>query len=107
MECVQVHFTIGDPDGADRIVSELLADRLIACGQRVGPVMSRYSWHGAVESSEEWIVLLKTTAARADLVVDAIVAAHPYEEPEVLVTPIVGGSHSYLEWIALQVGTAP
>lgn len=103
MECVQVQFVIDGSDAADRIVSELLADGLVACGQRLGPLTSRYRWRGTVESAEEWLVLLKTTSERAPLVVDAVVAAHPYEEPEVLVTPIVGGSASYLDWVAAQV----
>ncbi len=105
MQGVQVQFAIDDADAADRIISELLADRLVACGQRVGPVTSRYRWKGAVESSQEWLVLLKTTDERADLVVDAVIAAHSYEEPEVLVLPISGGSASYLDWIAEQVST--
>lgn len=105
MACVQVQFAIGDADGADRIVSQLLSERLVACGQRIGPVTSRYWWNGAVESGEEWLVVLKTTDERAALVVEAIVAAHPYEEPEVLVTPITAGSATYLDWVREQVAT--
>lgn len=103
MQAVQVQFAIDDAEAADEIVSELVAERLVACGQRIGPITSRYRWKGGVESAQEWLVLLKTTDERADLVVEAVIAAHSYEEPEVLVTPITGGSASYLEWIAAQV----
>ena len=45
---------------ADAIVGSLLARHLVACGQRTGPVTSRYWWNGSLEQAEEWLVLLKT-----------------------------------------------
>jgi periplasmic divalent cation tolerance protein len=96
---VQVHFTIDDAAAADAIVEALLRNRLVACGQRSGPIVSRYWWNGELERAEEWSVNLKTTAELADAVVDAIVAAHPYETPEVVVTEVIGGAAGYLSWI--------
>ena len=74
------------------MVERLLADRLVACGQRVGPVVSRYWWQGALDRAEEWLVLLKTRAELATAVVDAVVAAHPYETPEVVVLDLVAAT---------------
>jgi periplasmic divalent cation tolerance protein len=34
---------------------------------------------------------------------EAIRRVHPYEVPEILATPIVAGSQSYLDWLAQQV----
>ncbi len=96
---VQVQFALDDPERADAIVEELLAGRLVACGQRLGPVVSRYRWRGATERAEEWLVLVKTRAELADRVVSAVVAAHPYETPEVLVLGVAGGAPGYLAWI--------
>ncbi len=102
---VQVHFTIDDAARADAIVDALLRDRLVACGQRTGPVVSRYWWRGEIERAEEWSVVLKTTTALADAVVDAVTAAHPYETPEVVVIELVGGAPGYLAWIDEVTGT--
>jgi periplasmic divalent cation tolerance protein len=96
---IQVQFAIDDPDQALAIVDALLDRRLIACGQRVGPVTSRYRWQGRVEQAEEWLVLCKTTDDRLDDVVAAIVAAHPYELPEVIATPIADGLDAYVAWV--------
>ena len=96
---VQIQFTIDDRDGAEGIVDALLADRLVACGQTTGPVVSRYWWEGAVHRSEEWLVLLKTRAVLSDRVTEAILDRHPYETPEVVVLPVTGGSPDYLRWI--------
>ncbi len=97
---VEIHFTVDDAGSADALVEALLSDRLVACGQRIGPVVSRYWWQGAIERAEEWLVLLKTRADLASRVIDAVVRLHPYETPEVVVVDIAGGAHGYLTWMA-------
>ena len=99
MSHVQIQFTIDDPGRADGIIGRLLEDRLVACGQRLGPVVSRYWWEGVVEQAEEWLVLVKTRGDLAPAVTDAIVAAHPYDTPEVVVLTVASGSAGYLSWI--------
>lgn len=94
----QVQFAIDDAANADRIVERLLARRLVACGQRLGPIKSRYRWNGAEEVAEEWLVLLKTRDERVEATVEAILELHPYEVPEVVVVPITA-SDAYGHWI--------
>lgn len=99
MSHVQIQFTVDDRSVADAIVDSLLTERLVACGQTLGPVVSRYWWGGRLTGSEEWLVLLKTRADLGDRVVEAVVARHPYETPEVLVTDVLTGAPGYLTWI--------
>ncbi len=99
MSSVEIRFTIDDPAGADRIVDALLSERLVACGQRLGPVVSRYWWQGARHEAEEWLVLLKTRTGLTSSVIDAVVALHPYDTPEVVAVAIAEGSPGYLGWI--------
>jgi periplasmic divalent cation tolerance protein len=96
---VQIQFTIDDPSRADAMVDDLLARRLVACGQRMGPVLSRYWWKGSIERAEEWLVVLKTRAELVDRVFDAVLAAHPYETPELISFDIDRGAPDYLDWI--------
>ena len=96
---VQIQFAIDDAGAADAIVELLLAERLVACGQRTGPVVSQYWWKGSREHAEEWLVLLKTRSELAPQVVDAIRSRHPYDTPEVVVLELVGGAPDYFEWI--------
>ena len=95
---IQVQLTVDDPERALQIVDTLLDAHVISCGQRLGPIVSHYWWDGARRSAEEWLVLCKTTDDRLDEVVAAITAAHPYDVPEVIATPIVGGLDAYLRW---------
>ncbi len=101
-DVVQVQFAIDDVIRADAIISELLDRRLVACAQRLGPMISRYWWEGRQEQTEEWLVITKTLASLATEARDAVAAAHPYEVPEILVLPVSDGHPSYVTWVADQ-----
>jgi periplasmic divalent cation tolerance protein len=101
---LQVVTTIDSPDEADRIGRELVQQRLVACFQVLGPIRSTYRWQGAVEQAEEWLCLAKTTTERYDELASVLVRLHPYDTPEIIATPIVGGHSDYLEWIATETG---
>ena len=101
--CFQVLTATGSRAEAATVAGALLERRLAACVQVVGPVESRYWWHGNLEAAEEWLCLAKTTEDRLDDVVVAIREAHSYDTPEVTATAIVHGDASYLRWIAEEV----
>jgi periplasmic divalent cation tolerance protein len=96
---VQIQFAIDDPVRADAIIESLVAESLVACGQRMGPVTSCYRWKGTLERSSEWLVLLKTRAELEAQVIDGVVSRHPYETPEAISLPIGAGALAYLSWI--------
>ncbi|MBA3554505.1 MAG: divalent-cation tolerance protein CutA [Gemmatimonadales bacterium] len=98
-DCRQVSTTLPDRALADRVAAELVGERLAACAQVVGPVASTYRWEGRVETAEEWYCHLKTTEDRLPAVEARIRQLHPYEVPEIIAVPIVGGSPAYLRWI--------
>jgi periplasmic divalent cation tolerance protein len=97
---VQVLTTVGSEEDAERISIALVERRLAACVQTVGPIASRYRWQGKVETAREWQCLVKTEAARYREVEEAIRELHPYDEPEILATPVLAGSAGYLAWIS-------
>jgi len=47
---------------------------------------------------------VKTTRAQLDAIKTLFREIHPYEVPEVIATPIVGGGEAYLKWLEQQVG---
>lgn len=95
---VEVRTTFGSRDDAEACAGRVVAARLAACGQVDGPVRSTYHWRGAIESAEEWRCTIKTTSARSAACIAAIVAGHPYENPEVLVVP-VKTTPAYAAWV--------
>lgn len=92
--------TINDREAAERLARALLEARLVACVNIVGPMTSLYRWQGVIEQDEEYLLLMKTAASAEDALMTRIRELHPYEEPEVLVLPVVAGASSYLAWIA-------
>jgi len=101
---VQVQVAAGSVQEAERVAAALLEPRLAACVQVVGPITSRYWWEGTLETATEWLCLAKTTDDRAGAAVAAVVAAHSYDTPEVIVLPVVAGHADYLEWVGRTVG---
>lgn len=95
--------TTGSREEAQKIARALVERRLAACVNIVGPVESVYRWKGSVETSPEFLCIVKTTGAASERVRTAIQELHSYEVAEVVVIPIEGGSEKYLSWIAENV----
>jgi len=96
---ILVLTTLPDHAGAQSLARALVAGRLAACVNVGAPVESMYHWHGEIETAHEIPVAIKTRAALYAQVEAAIVAAHPYELPEIIAIPIVHGLPRYLDWI--------
>jgi periplasmic divalent cation tolerance protein len=100
---IQVFTTTASREDAERIGQAVVDQRLAACVQLVGPITSIYRWQGAIETSQEWLCLIKS---RQDLYADleaAIRRLHPYEVPEILAMPVLAGNPSYLAWLDTEV----
>ncbi len=90
--------TLPDAESATALAHAILEARLAACVTKLGAVESHYHWKGAVESSQEIQVLIKTSVARSDELQRFIEARHPYETPEILVWQ-ADASPAYGQWV--------
>jgi periplasmic divalent cation tolerance protein len=91
--------TAGSEDEARKIARHLIEQRLAACVNIVPRVESVYRWQGKIESSGEWLLLIKTTVKNFLGVQDAIRQLHSYELPECIAITVEDGSAGYLAWI--------
>lgn len=91
---------------ASELATALLQERLCACVNVVPGVVSHYWWNGALDTSRECLLVLKTTVANVDALRRRLVELHPYEVPEVLVLPVTDGHAPYLQWVAAEVRDA-
>jgi periplasmic divalent cation tolerance protein len=103
MDFLQVQTAVAAEADAERIARAVLEARAAACVQVVGPVTSRYWWQGEIQTEVEYLLLCKTHTEAVERLLELIRAAHPYEVPELIATPIVNGSADYLRWIAAEV----
>ena len=92
--------TAGSREEADRLAEALVERRLAACVNVVGPMRSVYRWQGEVERADEFLLLIKSTAAQFAAVAAAIQELHSYELPECVELAITAGSDAYLKWLA-------
>ena len=97
---VVVLVTAGSAEEATRIARALVAERLAACVNVLGPMRSIYRWQGAVEEADEHLLLVKARGADVGAVETRVRALHSYELPEVLALPVGSGSAAYLAWLA-------
>ena len=99
--------TAGSEEEARKIAHSLVEQCLAACVNIVPHIESVYRWQGKVESSREWLLLIKTTVDRFAVVRDAIRELHSYDLPECIAIAIEDGSADYLEWIGESVAADP
>jgi periplasmic divalent cation tolerance protein len=92
--------TVVSEEEAHKIANHLVDQRLAACVNIVPQVTSVYRWQGKMEEAQEWLLIVKTTAAAFVQVREAITELHSYDLPECICLTIEDGSPDYLEWIA-------
>ena len=80
------------------IARKLVETRLAAC-VNVGSVKSIYWWQGKVEEDDEDILVVKTRLELVNEIVEYVKSIHPYQVPEIIVLPIIGGYEEYLKWL--------
>lgn len=99
---VVVTTTVDSEAAARTLATSVVEARLAACAQIVGPITSVYRWEGEVQTGVEWRVECKTAADRSGALEEFLNVRHTYDVPEVVVTPIVGGSPRYLAWLVAE-----
>lgn len=59
-----------------------------------------YRWQGDINVDKELLLIIKTKTTLLQPLTAAVKELHPYDEPEVVAVPVLGGSPSYLAWVA-------
>ena len=96
---IVVLSTCGSEEEAERLARLLIERRLAACVSIVPRLRSVYRWNGAVESADEWLLLIKSSRPLFEQLRGAIEGAHSYQVPEVLALPVIDGAVPYLDWL--------
>ena len=82
----------------------LVERELAACVNIVAGIQSVYRWQGEVQQDEEYLLLIKSVSDKFDAIKTYLLAAHPYELPEIIAVPITDGLESYLNWLRQSTG---
>lgn len=96
---VTVQTTTDTAAEAEKLASAAVEQQLAACVQ-VSEIRSYYRWQGETHNDPEFLLTLKTTSSSVEGIKELLAAEHSFDEPELIVQPIIAGSDSYLQWIA-------
>lgn len=99
MDPVTIVLCTAPEADAQPLADRLLAERLVACVNLIGPVRSRYWWQGRIEEASEILLVMKTSGPLAGALRDRIAELHSYETPEVLEVHVDAGLPEYLAWV--------
>ncbi len=97
---IRILLVTAPDDAVDALASTLLDERLVACVNVIPAVRSLYWWKGKKEEAREALLAIKTRDVLVEKTTKRIVELHPYEVPEVVALPVVGGHAPYLAWVA-------
>ena len=89
---------------AVQLAQELTTAGLAACTNIIPDITSVYSWEGKLMEGQESIMLIKTRKDKLADLEQAIIAVHPYQTPEFLVTEISQANRKYANWIDSVLG---
>jgi len=94
-----IYSTINDFKEAKKIANNLVEEKLVACVNIIPKIESIYRWKDKIENDEECVIIAKTIDKNVKKVITRIKSLHPYELPDIIVLPIIGGLKEYLEYI--------
>jgi len=91
-------FSTMPRDQGETIARTLVEEHLAAC-VNVLETRSVFRWKGKLEREAEDLLVIKTASVRTEELMRRIRELHPYELPEMIVIPLVGGHEPYIDWI--------
>src|SRR5204863_5871750 len=94
--------TAPNDDRADTWARTLVEERLAACVNVHGPMISFYRWKGVVEHEAERQIVIKTTRERVPALRARLGELHTYEVPEFVVLTVEDGSDEHLKCLIEQ-----
>lgn len=93
-----LYVPVPDAQTGEALAEEAVTKKLAACGNLHGPIQSFYEWEGAFCKEQEWVLILKTTAEKAEACSQMVEEAHPYDCPCVTRLPVTANA-AFAKWV--------
>ena len=98
-ELLFVFTTVSKKTDGKKIAQTLTRKKLAACVTILPQGESHYIWKGKQCLEKEFVLLIKTTAAKYKDLEKNLKAIHPYECPEIAATKIQKIYRPYAQWL--------
>ena len=96
--------TCSNEEEGEKLARLLVDAHLAACVSVIPRVRSFYRWHGAIESADECLLIIKSSREWFEPLRARLEEAHSYEVPELLALPVIDGATKYLDWLEANLG---
>lgn len=96
---IVVYITVPSLEVGNDLARLMVEQKLAACVNVIPGVISHYKWQDELHQDNEALLMAKTTRHRLEKLTEQVREHHPYELPEVIALPIIGGLGEYLDWI--------
>lgn len=97
-EVLVVMVTAPEIETARKLARLALEQKLAACANLVPGIESHYWWQGELASSNEVLILFKTSDRQAGGLEKLVRENHPYDTPEFVAIPPSRVNEKYLAW---------
>ena len=94
-----VYVTVKDEGEGLSIAQKVVEKRLAACANLYPQIKSIFNYQNQIQTQDEAVLILKTTAQAYDKLENFIIEIHSYDDPCVLKLPIEGGAADFMSWI--------
>ena len=102
---VLVISTVESAVDAEQLAKSLVQHSWAACVQWDGPITSHYRWKDKLQRSEEYRLLIKSSKKMWPTLKQELQKLHPYDEPEIIMIPILDSNQGYRNWVISQIDT--
>jgi periplasmic divalent cation tolerance protein len=89
--------------GEGMTIARLLIEEHLAACVNILPAHSVYRWKGEICEEKEDFLVIKTETELVPFLQQRIRELHPYQVPEMIVIPILGGYGPYLNWLHREI----
>lgn len=86
-------------DEAQRVASQLVEEKLVACANILPGAMSVFAWEGEIQTETEVVAVLKTTAELLPQAVRRLEQLHSYDVPAIAGWEVDHASEATLAWL--------
>lgn len=81
------------------LAKEIIENKLAACINIIPQITSVYNWENKVETSEEYLLIIKTNNENINELEEFIIKRHNYATPELISIQMESANNKYLDWM--------
>lgn len=96
---IEIQWASGSIDEARKVARYLVQERFVASAQIIPWIESIYMWNNQLETTQETLVILKSTSDFYENIKEIIMQNCKYQIPEITFKCVDGGNQIFMDWV--------